>query len=112
MKDTLPSYVGTYDRGMTPALQELVAQNRETIKSVARRHRGVSISVFGSIARGTETEASDADFLVEFEPGSSLFDLLHLQDDLEELLGCSVDVLSVGGLKPRDDRIKREAVTL
>lgn len=51
-------------------------------------------------------------FLVQFEPGSSLFDLLHLQDDLEELLGCPVDVVSVGGLKPRDDLIRAEAIAL
>lgn len=93
-------------------LRELVEQHRDTIKALTRRHRGVSISVFGSVARGAENEASDADFLVKFEPGSSLFDLLHLQDELEELLGCAVDVVSVGGLKPRDDRIRQEAITL
>jgi len=95
-----------------PALRELVEEHRDAIKAVARRHRGVSISLFGSMATGAECDGSDADFLVQFEPGSSLFDLLHLQDDLEELLGCPVDVVSVGGLKPRDDRIRREAITL
>ena len=50
--------------------------------------------------------------LVEFEPGSSLFDLMHLEDDLEELLGCPVDVISVGGLKARDDHIRRDALPL
>ena len=52
------------------------------------------MAVFGSVARGEDDEASDIDFLVEFEPDSSLFDLLHLKDDLEELLGCTVDVVS------------------
>ena len=100
--------------GSTPApgLHELVEQRRDAIKDAARRHRGVSISLFGSLARGTDNESSDADFLVEFEPGSSLFDLLHLQDELQELLGRPVDVVSVAGLKARDDRIRREAITL
>ncbi len=90
----------------------LIERNRGAIKDLARRNRGVAISLFGSAARGTDTEASDADFFVQFEPGSSLFDLLHLQDDLQELLGCPVDVVSLGGLEPRDDRVRREAIRL
>ena len=70
------------------------------------------MSVFGSVARGEETPTSDIDFLVEFEPGSSLFDLLHIKEELETLLGVPVDVVSVGGLKDRDDHIRREAVDL
>ena len=75
-------------------------------------HRGRSVAVFGSVARGEAGPDSDVDFLVEFEAGSSLFDLLHLSDALEELLGRPVDVVSVGGLKDRDERIRREAVPL
>ena len=70
------------------------------------------MSVFGSVARGNENESSDIDFLVEFEPGSTLFDLLHLGDELEHLLDVPVDVVSAGGLKDRDDHIRREAVAL
>ena len=70
------------------------------------------MSVFGSVARGEETPTSDIDFLVEFEPGSSLFDLLHISEELEALLGVRVDVVSAGGLKDRDDHIRREAVLL
>ncbi len=98
--------------GPRPPSRELVDQHRDAIRAVARRHHGVSISLFGSLAIGGESDGSDADFLVQFEPGSSLFDLLHLQDDLEELLECAVDVVSIGGLKPRDDRIRREAILL
>jgi predicted nucleotidyltransferase len=79
---------------------------------VARRHRGRSIAVFGSVARGDDQAGSDIDFLVDFEPGSSLFDLVHLQDELSTLLGCPVDVVAVGGLKPRDQHILEEALPL
>ena len=68
--------------------------------------------MFGSVARGDETAASDIDFLVDFEPGSSLFDLLHISEELEQLLGVPVDVVSAGGLKDRDEHIRREAVPL
>jgi predicted nucleotidyltransferase len=89
-----------------------VAQQREEIHAIAGRHRARSISVFGSVARGEDRPDSDADFLVEFEPGASLLDLMGIQDELEALLGCPVDVLSVGGLKDRDEHIRREAVSV
>ena len=90
----------------------LVEEHRAEIAALARRHRGRSIAIFGSVARGEDGAGSDIDFLVDFEPGSSLFDLLHLQDELSALLGTSVDVVSVGGLKPRDERIRLEAIPL
>ncbi len=90
----------------------LVESNKAEIREVVRRHRGRSVALFGSVARGDDTAASDIDFLVEFLPGSSLFDLLHISDELEALLGVSVDVVSAGGLKARDDQIRREAVPL
>ncbi len=94
------------------ARRELVEAKRNEICAVVRQYRGRSVAVFGSVARGDESETSDIDFLVEFEPGSSLFDLLHITEELEALLGTPVDVVSAGGLKDRDDHIRREAVPL
>jgi len=94
------------------ALAEILGQHRTAITKVASQYKARSISVFGSVARGEDTATSDIDFLVEFEPGSSLFDLRHLKDALEELLGRAVDVVSAGALTERDDHIRREAVPL
>jgi predicted nucleotidyltransferase len=94
------------------ARRELVEARRDEIRAIVQRHRGRSVAVFGSVARGDESSTSDIDFLVDFESGSSLFDLLHLTEELEMLLGTPVDVVSVGGLKDRDDHIRREAVPL
>lgn len=85
---------------------------RDEIIAIARRHNGARVSLFGSMARGDDGETSDVDLLVEFEPNSSLFDLMDIQRSVEELLGISVDVVSVGGLKPRDSHILNEAVPL
>lgn len=93
-------------------LRALVERRRSEIKDVAARHRGRSVAVFGSVARGEERPDSDLDFLVEFEPGSSLFDLVRLQDELRELLGYPVDVVSLGGLLPRDEDVRRDAIWL
>lgn len=92
--------------------RKLVEARRDEIRDAVRRHRGRSVAVFGSVARDEESATSDIDFLVEFEPGSSLFDLLHLTEDLQALLGIEVDVISAGGLKDRDEHIRREAVPL
>lgn len=89
-----------------------LAASREAIAAAVKRHKGRSVAVFGSVARGDHRPDSDIDFLVEFEEGSSLFDLMHLADELKEILGRRVDVVSAGGLKPRDEHIRREAIPL
>jgi uncharacterized protein len=57
------------------------------------------VRIFGSVARGTADERSDLDLLVDMEPRRSLFDLGGLSIDLEELLGCPVDVVTEQGLR-------------
>ena len=90
----------------------IVEARRDEIRALVRLHRGRSAALFGSVARGEDTATSDVDLLVDFEVGSSLFDLLHLQDELAALLGCPVDVVSVGGLKQRGAHIRSEALPL
>ena len=92
--------------------RELVERHRDAIRAAARRHHGRRVRVFGSTARGDDRPDSDIDLLVDFERGSSLFDVLHLTGELEELLGRNVDVVSMGGLKPRDLRILDESIEL
>lgn len=93
-------------------LGSLVEQHREEIVAIVRRHKGRSIAVFGSVARGEDGPQSDIDFLVELEPEASLFDLIHIEDDLRALLAVDLDVVSVGALRPRDRRIRSEVVPL
>jgi predicted nucleotidyltransferase len=102
---------GRYADGMSTR-RSTVEARRVEIATTVRRHRGRSVALFGSVARGDDTDDSDIDFLIEFEDGSSLFDLMHLQDELAALLGCSVDVVSARGLKPRDEHIRAEAIAL
>jgi predicted nucleotidyltransferase len=93
------------------ATDQLLREKREEILRIAARHGARNVRVFGSLARGEADERSDVDFLVEMEPGRSLFDLGGLQYELEQLLGCPVDVVTERGLKPRiRDRVLREAV--
>ena len=96
--------------GLVRGIEEAISTDE--IKAVVARHRGRAIAVFGSVARGEERPDSDLDFLVEFESGSSLFDLVRLQADLRALLSRPVDVVSLGGLLPRDEDVRQDAIWL
>ncbi|MGD0771198.1 MAG: nucleotidyltransferase domain-containing protein [Candidatus Solibacter sp.] len=94
-------------------LQELRERRREEILRVAARRGARNVRVFGSVARGDNDDKSDVDFLVEMEPGRTLFDLSGLLLDLESLLHVSVDVVTERGLRPRvRERVLAEAVPL
>ena len=90
---------------------DAVRQRRAEIERLADRYGARNIRVFGSVARGQAGPASDLDILVRFDPERSLLDLIGFQQDLEELLGAAVDVVSEGGLKYMDE-ILQDAVAL
>ncbi|MDQ5824130.1 MAG: nucleotidyltransferase family protein [Chloroflexota bacterium] len=94
------------------AIHELVRDKREEILSIAKSHGVTSVRIFGSVARGTE-EPRDLDLLVQLEPGYSLLDLVAIKQDLEDLLGCSVDVVTEAALSPYiREQVLREASSL
>lgn len=54
---------------------------------------GISrIGIFGSVARGEQTESSDVDVCVDLET-PSIFNLVHIKDELRQLFGCEVDIV-------------------
>ena len=84
---------------MDPAkIQDLLRAKREEILALAAHHGYRNVRVFGSVARGEERPDSDIDLLVEVQPGTSLLDHVALMQDLEDLLGRKVDVVSEGAL--------------
>jgi predicted nucleotidyltransferase len=98
---------------MTTWTLETLRQNKDAIERIAQRWGARNVRIFGSVARGEARAGSDVDLLVELEPGRSLVDLGGFIADVEELLGCRVDVVSERGLRPRfRDRVLHEAVPL
>ena len=94
-------------------IDEVLGGKREEILRVAASHGARKVRVFGSVARGEADETSDIDFLVELEPGRTLFDLGGLLMDLRDLLGREVDVVTERGLKARiRSRVLQETVAL
>jgi len=103
-----------YIRGVNTALT--APPPLEKIASVVRfvcENRGVArVDLFGSLARGTGRNGSDVDLLVEFLPGSDigLFEMGALKEDLEERLGCRVDLVSRCAVEKSRNPIRRTAI--
>jgi len=94
-------------------VNELLRAKREEILRIAAKHGARNVRVFGSVARGEADEQSDVDFLVDMEPGRSLFDMGGLLMDLQDLLGRDVDIATERSLKQRvRARVLHEAVAL
>ncbi len=93
-------------------LDELIARRDELLR-VARGHGAIRVRVFGSTARGTAGPGSDVDFLVEFENGRTLLDLVALAREWGALLGRRADVTTPAALHPMlAGRILAEARSL
>jgi predicted nucleotidyltransferase len=77
---------------------ELLNTHREAVRAIVAAHRAANPRVFGSVARGEDTEQSDVDILVDPNPRTSLFDIGGIQYGLSELLGVDVDVVTPDAL--------------
>ena len=96
-----------------PSALAIVREHADELRTTLGALGAVDIRVFGSVARGDETETSDVDLLVELETDAGLFALLRMQSAAEAILGRSVDVSPISGLKPDvAERVLREAVPL
>lgn len=82
------------------------------LEEFCRRWQIDELSVFGSVLREDFDDNSDIDVLVDFSPGAewSLFDLITMQDELEEIMGRDVDLLSRKGVSESHNSIRREAI--
>jgi putative addiction module CopG family antidote len=99
-------------RRLSVTLDDLRAR-RGDILMIAARHGAGNVRVFGSVVRGDAGLGSDVDFLVDMETGRSLMDRSRLLVELQELLGCAVDVATESSLRRRvRERALREALPL
>ena len=94
-------------------MRVLLDEHREGIKAIVARHHGLSVAVFGSVARGEEDPGSDIDFLVDLTPGTRPIEILSIGVELEEALGVSADVSTPESLRQGvRARVMAEAIPL
>ena len=73
----------------------ITPQQENIIKSVTQRVKPTLVGVFGSYARGEENEKSDLDILIDFDMKVNLLDLIGIEQELSELLGIKVDLITL-----------------
>ena len=88
-------------------------RRRRAILQAAERRGATNVRVFGSVARGTDTESSDVDVLVDLPSDVGIVSLIGLEREISEILGREVDVVPAASLKPEvATRALAEAVPL
>jgi len=86
--------------GAQPTISlNFLREQRESILALAAQYKARNVRVFGSVARGQAQGSSDVDLLVDFAPDYTLVDRIGLQQELEDLLRCRVDVVPEAMLK-------------
>jgi uncharacterized protein len=94
-------------------VEQLLHEKREEIQRIAAKHGARNVRIFGSVARREARPDSDIDLLVDAGPKTSSWFPAGLILDLEEVLGCKVEVVTEKGLNEYlRDRVLTEAVAL
>jgi len=80
----------------------------DEIKKALRDYKSVlkdkyhinTLGIFGSYVRNEQAGDSDLDILVDFTTPISLFEFIDIEEELSEILGVKVDLVSRNALKP------------
>lgn len=80
----------------------LLKRHQKEVAAALARHSVTRAWVFGSVATGTDGPESDLDLLVELSPDASFADYVGLDEELEAVLGCPVDIVTTRDLASND----------
>ena len=84
---------------------------KEKINDFCRRNHISRLAVFGSALTEDFSKDSDVDVLVEFQPGHVPgFAFFTMQDELSDLLGRKIDLVSRKGIERSRNYIRRRAI--
>lgn len=91
----------------------LYRSKKDQVDRVLEKHGIERLVAFGSRARGDARPDSDLDLVADVPAGTSLFDMVHIKDELEEAFGIKVNLLTTGGLRKRMKRhVEEDGVVL
>ena len=71
----------------------------DSIVNYLKQNQVKEIGLFGSFARNEMKESSDIDILVEYKRGTTLLDIVRMKQDLNQLLGRKVDLVSKNAVR-------------
>ncbi len=77
-----------------------VIKIKNQIRPILKNHQVKKAAIFGSYAQGTQRKSSDLDLVIQFSGKKSLYDLVDLQQALEDKLNMKVDLLTYKGINP------------
>lgn len=80
---------------------QILQKHREEVLRIIAAHHVTNPRVFGSVARGEDTEISDIDILVDRQPGLTLLEQANMTEALQDLLKVHVDVITSGAPSQR-----------
>jgi predicted nucleotidyltransferase len=90
-----------------PSLDEI----KSRLAPFCKRHGVARLEVFGSLARGEPRRGSDIDLLVTFRPEVHLgWDFFELYKEIEDILGCEVDLLTRRSVEQDENDIRRRSI--
>lgn len=95
-------------------IQSVDPEIRNIIVDHLKEFNPLKVGIFGSFARGDNKKGSDIDILVEFKYTPSLLTLIRLENELSEILGSKVDLVTTGSLKNKriKDSIKKDLISI
>ena len=94
-------------------VSKTISNKRDEILRISAAHGANNLRLFGSVSRGEATEKSDIDILISLDSGRTLLDIIAMKQDLEDLLGCAVDVVTDDAVSPYiREQILKDAVSL
>jgi uncharacterized protein len=90
------------------------SQDKNIILDHLKDFKPVKVGIFGSFARGENNKNSDIDILVELRKSPTLLELIRIENELSEILGIKVDLVTTGALKNKivKENIKKDLINL
>ena len=85
---------------------------QERLKEICRNYSIKELAIFGSAMRSDFNSESDIDLLIEFEPDTriSLFDIVDLKKEFEEVFGRAVDIVSKNAIKRSRNHLRKKNI--
>ena len=85
----------------------------KVIVPILKKNGVVKAGIFGSFARGEEKKRSDIDILIKFKGRKSLFDVCHLENELEDEVGRKIELITYRSIHPLlKERILNEEIRI